>query len=89
MSKLEDSILEGWMHSMRQCAGLPAEPRVHESGTPHVLFVNRAVNSGRSVLSMGQVRASAHRAESSCSCTHTHARQATRLLVSREVHSGL
>ena len=62
-------MVAGWVHSMRQCAGLPAQPRVHDSGTPHVLFVNRAVASGRSVLSMGQVQTSSL-ADSSCSCTH-------------------
>ena len=55
MQPLEPAVIGGWVRSMRQCAGLPAEPQQKTSGTPHVLFVNRAVSSGRSVLSMSQV----------------------------------
>ena len=56
MQPLEPSIIAGWVQHMRQCAGLPAKPAWHrDTQTPHVLFVNRAVSSGRSVLPMGQV----------------------------------
>ena len=70
MQKLAPAVIEGWVRSMRQCAGLPGEPRQLPSGTPHVLFVNRAVGSGRSVLSMSQVRAS----RPSCPCASNASR---------------
>ena len=57
MKPLIQDIWEGWVHTMRQCAGLPPEPPERTGGTPRVLFLNRAVASGRSVLSMGQVEA--------------------------------
>ena len=56
MQALEPHIISGWVQHMRQCAGLSAEPAWHGGDrAPRVLFVNRAVKSGRSVLPMGQV----------------------------------
>ena len=55
MQALEPRIIAGWVQHMRQCAGLSAEPPWHGGDqAPRVLFVNRAVKSGRSVLPMGQ-----------------------------------
>ena len=56
MQALAEPVVAGWIRTMRQCADLPARPPERRSGTPHVMFVNRAVASGRSVLSMGQVQ---------------------------------
>lgn len=55
MKPLPDSIIQGWVQHMRYCAGLPPEPAQRQTGPPHVVFVNRAITSGRSVLPMGQV----------------------------------
>ena len=61
MQPLSTEIITGWVHHMRQCAGLAQEPSWHKGNLlPRVLFVNRAVSSGRSVLPMGQVTSLLH-----------------------------
>ena len=55
MKPMPESIIQGYVQHMRYCAGLALEPAQRPTGPPHVMFVNRAISSGRSVLPLDQV----------------------------------
>ena len=54
MTALTPASMRSWIQIMRQCAGLPAEAPMHTE-SPHILLVNRAYKSGRSIVTLPQV----------------------------------
>ena len=55
MQPLSLGSMQAWVHLMRECASLPPIPPLHLQN-PHVLFLNRAYASGRSIVTLGQVQ---------------------------------
>ncbi|KAK9809150.1 hypothetical protein WJX72_010240 [[Myrmecia] bisecta] len=59
MHAITPQHLEGWVRFARRCVGLPAEPPMRMA-KPRVVFLNRAYQAGRSVLTMGEAYAHFH-----------------------------